>query len=185
MAKDKFTVILTHEHTDFDALASMLGAHKLHPHAVPVLPRSLNRNLEGFLALYRSGLPFRRQEELPKQHIDYAIVVDTQTYATIRGMKADTPGMIIDHHTLQKPMEAGWTFWGGDTGATTTLLVEQIREHKIAVTPVEATLLLLGIHEDTGSMVYATTTPRDLRAAAWLLEHGANMQVLAASCTIR
>ena len=63
MAKDKFTVILTHEHTDFDALASMLGAYKLHPHAVPVLPRSLNRNLEGFLALYRSALPFRRQEE--------------------------------------------------------------------------------------------------------------------------
>ena len=49
MAKDKFTVILTHEHTDFDALASMLGAYKLHPHAVPVLPRSLNRNLQGFL----------------------------------------------------------------------------------------------------------------------------------------
>ena len=78
MAKDKFAVILTHEHTDFDALASMLGAYKLHPHAVPVLPRSLNRNLEGFLALYRSGLPFRRQEELPKQHIDYPIVVDTR-----------------------------------------------------------------------------------------------------------
>lgn len=179
MAKDKFTVILTHEHTDFDALASMLGAYKLHPHAVPVLPRSLNRNLQGFLALYRSALPFRRQEELPKQHIDYAIVVDTQAYATIRGMKPDTPGMIVDHHALQKPLEAGWTFWGGDTGATTTLLVEQIRERKITVTPVEATLLLLGIHEDTGSMVYATTTPRDVLAAGWLLERGANLQVLA------
>ena len=179
MIKDKFTVILTHEHTDFDALASMLGAYKLHPHAVPVLPRSLNRNLQGFLALYRSGLPFRRQEELPKQHIDYAIVVDTQAYATIRGMKPDTPGMIVDHHALQKPLEPGWTFWGGDTGATTTLLVEQIRERKIAVTPVEATLLLLGIHEDTGSMVYATTTPRDVLAAGWLLERGANLQVLA------
>ncbi len=179
MAKDKFTVILTHEHTDFDALASMLGAYKLHPHAVPVLPRSLNRNLEGFLALYRSALPFRRQEDLPKQHIDYAIVVDTQAYATIRGMKTDTPGMVIDHHALQKPMGTGWTFWGGDTGATTTLLVEQIRERKIAVTPVEATLLLLGIHEDTGSMVYATTTPRDVLAAGWLLERGANLQVLA------
>ncbi len=178
MTKDRYTVILTHEHTDFDALASMLGAYKLHPYAVPVLPRSLNRNLEGFLALYRSALPFRRQEELPKQHIDYAIVVDTQTYATIRGMKADTPGMIIDHHALQRPLEPGWTYWGGDTGSTTTLLVDQICELKIPVTPVEATLLLLGIHEDTGSMVYATTTVRDVRAAAWLLERGANLQVL-------
>lgn len=179
MAKEKTTVILTHEHTDFDALASMLGANKLHPYAVPVLPRSLNRNLEGFLALYRSALPFRRQEELPKQHIEFAIVVDTQTYATIRGMKADTPGMIVDHHALHRTLDPGWTYWGGDTGATTTLLVEQICEQKIPVTAVEATLFLLGIHEDTGSMVYATTTSRDVRAAAWLMERGANMQVLA------
>ena len=55
MAKDKFTVILTHEHTDFDALASMLGAYKLHPHAVPVLPRSLNRNLQDFLHSTAAG----------------------------------------------------------------------------------------------------------------------------------
>ncbi len=41
MAADSFTVIVTHEHTDFDALASMLGARKLFPEAVPVLPRTL------------------------------------------------------------------------------------------------------------------------------------------------
>ncbi len=29
------SVILTHEHTDFDALASMLAAARLFPHATP------------------------------------------------------------------------------------------------------------------------------------------------------
>lgn len=178
MAEDRLTVILTHEHTDFDALASMLGAYKLFPEAVPVLPRTVNRNLREFLALYRSGLPFRQQEELPRRPIDRVIVVDTQSFTTIRGMRSDLPGMIVDHHALQRSPEPGWSYWGGDVGATTTLLVEKIAERALPVSQVEATLLLLGIYEDTGSLVYVTTTPRDLRAGAWLLEQGANLQVL-------
>jgi tRNA nucleotidyltransferase (CCA-adding enzyme) len=178
MAADSLTVIVTHEHTDFDALASMLGAHKLFPEAVPVLPRTLNRNLREFLALYRSGLPFRQQEELPRRPVDRVIVVDTQSFTTVRGMKPDTPGLIIDHHTLPDRPEPGWRHWGGEVGATATLLVEKMAERGLPVTPVEATLLLLGIYEDTGSLVYVTTTPRDLRAGAWLLEQGANLQVL-------
>jgi len=178
MAADSFTVIVTHEHTDFDALASMLGAHKLFPEAVPVLPRTLNRNLREFLALYRSGLPFRQQEELPRRQVERVIVVDTQSFTTVRGMKPDTPGLIIDHHDLPATPEPGWSHWGGEVGATATLLVEKMAERGLSLTPLEATLLLLGIYEDTGSLVYATTTPRDLRAAGWLLEQGANLQVL-------
>ncbi len=163
MAADSFTVIVTHEHTDFDALASMLGAHKLFPEAVPVLPRTLNRNLREFLALYRSGLPFRQQEELPRRPVERVIVVDTQSFTTVRGMRPDTPGLVIDHHELPAMPEPGWSHWGGDVGATATLLVEKMAERGLALTPLEATLLLLGIYEDTGSLVYVTTTPRDLR----------------------
>ncbi|MEZ4767779.1 MAG: CBS domain-containing protein [Caldilineales bacterium] len=177
MPHDRFTIILTHEHTDFDALASMLAAHKLYPDAVPVLPRSLNRNLRDFLALYRSALPFRTQEDLPRRKVDHAIVVDTQSFATVKGMRRSTPVQIIDHHPLQRELEDDWTFAGGETGATTTLLVEQLAERKIQLTAVEATLMLLGIYEDTGSLIYLATTARDLRAAAWLLERGANLQV--------
>ncbi len=38
-------------------------------------------------------------------------------------------------------------------------------------------MLLLGIYEDTGSLTYTRTTPRDLLAAAFLLENGANLQI--------
>ncbi len=178
MSNEQFTVILTHEHTDFDALASMLAASRLYPDAIPVLPRALNRNLKSFLSLYRNALPFRRQEEIPRKRIDYAIVVDTQAFSTIKGMKPDTPGQFIDHHRQQRELEPGWRFWGDEVGATTTLLVEKLAERQVKLTPVEATLLLLGIYEDTGSLVYAATTPRDLRAAAWLLERGVNLQVV-------
>ena len=50
-------LILTHEKSDFDAIASQLGAHKLFPDGIPLLPRHLNRNVQQFLNLYWDTLP--------------------------------------------------------------------------------------------------------------------------------
>ena len=48
-------VILTHENADFDAIASLLAAHKLYTRARnPVLPHRINRNVRAFLSLYGS-----------------------------------------------------------------------------------------------------------------------------------
>ncbi len=171
-------IIVTHEHADFDALASLLAAAKLHPGAVAVLPRQMNRNLQEFLALYRDEFPFVAPADLPRQRVDRVIVVDTQTFAPPRRIPADVPVQIIDHHPLARSLETGWSYWGEPTGATTTLLVEQICNQHIALSPIEATLLLLGIYEDTGSLGYSMTTPRDVRCAAWLLEQGASLAVV-------
>ena len=58
-------IILTHEQADFDALASLLGAHLLFENALPVLPRRMNRNVHAFLALYGVELPFVDPRDLP------------------------------------------------------------------------------------------------------------------------
>lgn len=171
-------VILTHEHADFDALASLLAANRLFPQALPVLPHKLNRNLRDFLMLYREALPFVRPEELPKQGVDEAILVDTQTAQAVRGMTQKTSVRIIDHHPCERELLPQVHYWGEAVGATTTLLLEQIISRGIHIPPVEATLLLLGIYEDTGNLLYASTTPRDLRCAAWLLDRGANLEVV-------
>jgi tRNA nucleotidyltransferase (CCA-adding enzyme) len=171
-------VILTHEHTDFDALASMLAAARLYPEAIPVLPRQMNRNLEAFLAVYRDVLPFVRLEDLPRRRIDYVVLVDTQTVQPLRGMHARTMGHIIDHHPAPRDLPSGWTYSGEEVGATTTLLVERLAGQGVSISPIEATLLALGIYEDTGGLSFETTTPRDFRSSAWLLEHGANLLVV-------
>jgi tRNA nucleotidyltransferase (CCA-adding enzyme) len=44
---------------------------------------------------------------------------------------------------------------------------------------IHATLLLLGIYEDSGSLTYAHTTPRDAAAVAYLLENGASLKIAA------
>lgn len=171
-------VILTHENTDFDAIAAMLGAAKLYPKAYPVVPRRPNRNVRDFLTLYWEELPFIRLEDLPRRRIKRAILVDTQRVTQIRGMREDTEIRIIDHHPLTRELTERMAYRGGDTGATTTILVEEISEASIPLSPIEATLMLLGIYEDTGSLSYTSTTPRDVRCAAWLLEQGANLDVV-------
>ncbi|HFD39184.1 MAG TPA: CBS domain-containing protein, partial [Anaerolineae bacterium] len=172
-------LILTHENTDFDGLASQLAAWKLYPQALPVRPRRPNRNLRDFLTLYWDELPYVRYEELPRRaKVERIILVDTQTLVTPKGMTADTIVQIVDHHPLSRDLPPTWTYWGDEVGATVTLLLEPIMDEGVSLTPVEATLLALGIYEDTGSLAYPTTTVRDLRCATWLVEHGANLAVV-------
>ena len=59
-------------------------------------------------------------------------------------------------------------------GSLVTLLVRIIAERGIAVTPFEATVFALGIHEDTGSLTFATTTTRDAEALAYCMRAGAD-----------
>ncbi len=172
-------LILTHENTDFDGLASQLAAWKLYPQAKPVLPRRPNRNLRDFLTLYWDELPYVRYEDLPRRmNVKCVILVDTQTLVTPKGMASDTTVQIIDHHPLSRDLPPHWTYTGEEVGATVTLLVERIISEGLSLTPVEATLLALGIYEDTGSLTYPTTTVRDLRCVTWLIERGANLPVV-------
>ncbi len=175
----RIQLVLTHENTDFDGLASQLAAWKLYPQARPVLPRRPNRNVRDFLTLYWDELPYLRYEDLPRRmEVGRVILVDTQTLVTPKGMTDETVVQIIDHHPLGRDLPANWTYSGETVGATTTLLIEKIIADGLALSPVEATLLALGIYEDTGSLSYPTTTVRDLRCATWLAEHGANLAVV-------
>ena len=169
--------ILTHDNADFDALSALLGAKKIYPEAIAILPHRLNRNVRDFCALYSDALPFIRPDDLPRQKFRAIVVVDTQAIQSTRGVTAETQVHFIDHHPLARELKRGMSFFGGETGATTTLFVEQIGEKELPLTPIEATLLLLGIYEDTGSLSYITTTPRDARATAYLLERGASLAV--------
>jgi tRNA nucleotidyltransferase (CCA-adding enzyme) len=172
-------VIVTHPNADFDAVASLLGASRLYPEAVPILPNTLNRNVRDFVTLYENQLPFVNFNELERKPISQVTVVDTQQLPSIKGLAKDALIHIIDHHDLHQSALPAATVSLTDTGATVTLLVEQIRESSQPLSPIEATLLLLGIYEDTGSLTYANTTSRDLQAAAWLLsDKGARLDVM-------
>ena len=172
-------IIMTHEQADFDAVASVLGAYLLNPTSLPVLPRHMNRNVRQFTSDFRKSFPFVESENLPHGPIQTVTLVDTQSLATLKGMSKKTAVHVIDHHALKTNTPAAWTISTHRIGACTTLFVENLRSNRIRLSISEATLLLLGIYEDTGSLTYSRTTSRDAHAAAFLLEQGASLQIAA------
>ena len=173
-------VILTHPNADFDAVAALLAAHKLYPDSTPILPERMNRNVQDFLLLYGNGLPFTFHHTIQGSDINQLVLVDTQRAAGVKNIPKNTPTIIIDHHHPyeRNDLRPHETFHSEEIGSTTTILIERIQQQSIALNPLEATLLQLGIYEDTGSLSYGTTTPRDIRAAAWLVEQQAALDTV-------
>lgn len=171
-------IILTHEQTDFDGIASLLGAHLLDRTAIPVLPRRMNRNVNAFVTIYGADLPFVDPRDLDDSPIEVIYLVDTQSLTSIKGIHEETKIHVVDHHSKREDLPEDWEVKLIDTGANVTIFVEQIFERDIPLGIAEATLLLLGIYEDTGSLTYSRTTPRDVQAAAVLLEQGANLSIV-------
>ncbi len=170
---------LTHEQADFDAVASLLAAYLLDRNVIPVLPNRLNRNVRAFLTIYGAELPFVEQRDLPAgQAVESVYLVDTQSMITVRGITSKTSVNVIDHHPRRDDLPIAWTATIDDVGATTTLLIEELRRVEIGLSAIEASFLLLGIYEDTGSLTYSRTTSRDLHAAAYLMDQGASLLIV-------
>jgi tRNA nucleotidyltransferase (CCA-adding enzyme) len=174
-------LILTHDNADFDAVASLLGAAKLYPGALPVIPRRVNRNVRDFLHLYWDEFPFIETKDVPAGRLDrvsHVTLVDSQHIPSLPGIDEETEFHVIDHHALSRDLPSGTLTTLQTIGATSTLMVDEIQRQHMRLTANEATLLLLGIYEDTGSLTYASTTPRDVRTAAWLLEQNASLDIV-------
>jgi tRNA nucleotidyltransferase (CCA-adding enzyme) len=171
-------VILTHENADCDAIAALLAATKLYPSAVAVLPRRINRNAQDFLTLYGASLPFRHADDLPRQRIARVIVVDSQTAPSLSGMDEHTTLHFIDHHPLKRALPPRATSELREAGAATSLLVCKLKQTHQTISAIEATLMLLGIYEDTGALTYKGVRLADFQAATWLYEQGAQLNVV-------
>jgi len=65
-------------------------------------------------------------------------------------------------------------------GALTTTLDGILAQRELQPTALEATAFALGIHEDTGSLTYPSTTQRDIDALAWCARHGARQELIGA-----
>ncbi|QCQ20969.1 CBS domain-containing protein [Desulfoglaeba alkanexedens] len=178
-------IITTHLNADFDAMASMVAAKKLYPEAVMVFPGSQERTLREFFVSAASYLyNFARLKNLDLDQVERLILVDTRQMSRI-GRFAEIvgrPGLeihIYDHHPDAEDDVRGRFELVRPVGATVTLLTQIIRERALPITPEEATIMILGIFEDTGSFTFSSTTPEDLEAAAFLLRSGADLNVVA------
>jgi tRNA nucleotidyltransferase (CCA-adding enzyme) len=184
LAKEHEEVITTHMNADFDALASMIAARKIYPNATLVFPGSQERNLRNFFLHSTSYLfDFTKIKHLDFNRIKRLILVDTRQKSRIGrfanlAQRPDVEIHIYDHHHDSDEDIRGRVEVVREVGATTTILTELIRERGIPLSADEATIMCLGIHEDTGSFTFSSTRPDDYRAAAWLAEQGADPNLI-------
>ena len=170
-------VILTHEQADFDALASLVAAALLQEDAHALIPKKMNRNVSAFIDLYGDELPLIDSKKLPQLAIEKVTLVDTQALVTLKRLSKNHTVHVIDHHLRKVDFPSLWTSEFRNSGACSTILIEKMQHKGIRLNTIHSTLLLLGIYEDTGSLSYASTTPGDLLAAAFLLENNASLAI--------
>lgn len=178
-------VITTHLNADFDCLGAMIAARRLYPEAVLVFPGSQERGLRDYLlhsTLYAYN--FKRLKEIDLGLINRLILVDVRQASRIGPFAAvaldpQVELHIYDHHLSEEGSLKGDFERIEAVGATTTIMARIFVERGITPTPDEATMMMLGLYEDTGSLLFGSTCAEDFTAARYLLEHGASLDTVA------
>lgn len=178
------TLITAHNNADFDALAAMVAAGKLYPDAALIFPGSQEKNLRNFFIESATYLfNFQSMKDIDASAVELLVVVDTRQRSRLEHVRSvlDQPGLTIhvyDHHPdteedlpAQKSVVQPW-------GSTTAILVREIRERELSVNPDEATIMGLGIYEDTGAFTFSSTTTHDFDAGSWLLSQGMDLNTI-------
>lgn len=180
---ESLDLVVSHLNADFDCIGSIAGALRLYPSSVACFPGSQEQNLREFCYRYPELLPpIVRAKDMDLDQVSRLILVDCQQASRIGRFaellsRSDLEIHIYDHHPSTEDSIAASGGIVRPCGATATIIAELLQGRNIGLTPSEATLLLLGIHEDTGHLLFPTTTPEDYRAAAWLLDLGARLDL--------
>ena len=149
-----------------------------------MFPGSQERTLREYFirsTVYIYG--FKRLRDIDIEKVTRLILVDTRQSSRI-GKFIDILGKkgleihVYDHHPDAEDDVKADLSVVKSCGSTVTLFTQLFQERGIAVTPEEATIMSLGVFEDTGSFTFNSTTPEDHEAAAFLLRSGADMNVV-------
>jgi len=151
-----------------------------------VLPRGAHPSVQKFLALHKHLFPIRSLKSLPSDltKLNRVGLVDAQRRDRVGPaehlLSYANRVTVVDHHIdMESDIPEATDYVVDKTGSVSTLIVESLQQAGVGVTEAEATLLALGIHADTGSLCYDSTTPRDAKALTWLMEKGASQSAIA------
>ena len=177
-------IITGHANADFDCIASMVAVQKLYPGSVLIYPGSKERAVKSFFMQGASILfDFRSPKDVDFSEVELLVVVDTKQKNRVSHVDAvfKNPNLrihLFDHHpATNDDLQAEYSrteMWG----ATVSILVEELRKKNIELNRDEATLLGIGLYEDTGSLTFPATTEHDFIAAGWLRSQGMDLNTI-------
>lgn len=178
-------LILCHQTADFDALGAAVGLTKLYPGAKIVLTGGAHPSVRSFLALHRDELALMEFRSVNPSLIRRLFIVDTQRLdrigKAVEWLKLDNieSVTIYDHHPENGQISAdNFLKYIEKVGSCSTIICELLQQKSLRLNSVEATVMALGIHVDTGSLTFEQTTPRDALALAWLMTQDVNIRTL-------
>ncbi len=162
----------------------MVAAGKLYPGAVLIAPSVPERQESHYFAdsiAYLFSLRQARDVDLSK--VKTLVIVDTRQPSRIPQVASllENPNLAIhiyDHHPDSPEDLDGEVKIIKLWGSTTAIITELLRENNMAISSDEATMLGLGIYEDTGSFTFSSTTSHDFAAAAWLRERKMDVDII-------
>ena len=177
-------VITTHINADFDCLGAMVAAKRLYPEAVMIFAGAQERSLRQFFlqsTLY--AFDIRRVKEIDLAKVTRLILVDVRDSDRIGpfaelALRDNVDVHIYDHHPEGASDLSGSLEVIEPVGSTVTVLTHLFMARNLEPTAEEATAMMLGLYEDTGSLTFSSTTEKDFLAAAFLLRHGANLNTV-------
>ncbi|BDQ32685.1 CBS domain-containing protein [Pseudodesulfovibrio portus] len=177
-------VITAHANADFDALGAMVAASKLYPGAVLIFPGSQETSLRHFFIESTTYLfNFKAFKDIDPESVELLVVVDTRQRSRIPHVRPvlGNPGLRIhtyDHHPDTEEDLPAEKSVVRDWGSTVTIITHELMEQGISLNGEEATLLGLGIYEDTGGFAFNSITPQDFAAAGWLKSQGMDIEAI-------
>ncbi len=173
-------VIAAHTNTDFDAFAGMVAAAKLYPRARICLSGAVNQNVRRFSRLHADRLRLTDASDIDLDAVGRLVLLETADPNRLGELgpvlrRDDVEVIVFDHHRADAtPLPERYQVLRSTDGAVTTLLLRLLVSRGIPVSAFEATVFALGIHEDTGSLTFTTTTENDAEAVAYCMRQGAS-----------
>jgi tRNA nucleotidyltransferase (CCA-adding enzyme) len=194
-------IALSHNNMDFDSLSAQYALTKLHPACRMVLGYPLTGNVRSFIALNRSYLPIVQVKYIDLAKVSRFFLVDCQHLERLDSaaqkllvdsaptgrsdagskLKLSRPLTIFDHHDSDPTgliSHATSDSVIEKVGSATTILVDQIIKATIELSEFDATILAIGIFEDTGCLTYGGTTAKDAQCVSFLIAAGADLSVV-------
>lgn len=184
IAQANHVLVLTHVNPDGDAIGSLMGmTHVLRALGKQVTPMPLSP-----LPHYVVWLPgmettqvYASGEPLPAD-IDLIVIVDTASVERLGRVYPEhaatldaLPMIVVDHHVTNDG-RGTLNLIQPSAASACELLYALFAAMDAPITPAAATCLLLGLTTDTQSFQTSATVPGSLRAAAALIDLGADQQ---------
>ena len=181
------TIITCNDFADAGSFGSLIAASKIFKNSLLFWPNSNEENLQNFVEIKKKTLNLNlitHLNKVPTNDIERVVIVDTSVKERLLHLggeliekveKGEIKAIIFDNHPQNEEKDLKGITHRKAWGSTCSLLVDEIKrineskqEEKIELTKEEATIIAIGIYEDTGAFLFAGTQSEDLKSMAYL-----------------